>query len=99
MPAAAPSAVAGLGRSRNRGVLTRSRHEEDNMGLGDMVNKAKEAMGQHPDQVDKGMDKAGEFVDEKTGGKYSDQINQGKDKLRQQFGGGQQDQPQDQPPQ
>ncbi|MFE6507706.1 antitoxin [Nocardioides sp. NPDC057767] len=29
------------------------------------------------DKVSEGLDKAGEFADEKTGGKFSDQIDQG----------------------
>jgi hypothetical protein len=57
------------------------------MGLGDMANKAKDALKQHPDQADQGVDKAAEFADERTGGQHSDQINKGRDKLKQQFGG------------
>ncbi|HEX3791072.1 MAG TPA: antitoxin [Pseudonocardiaceae bacterium] len=64
------------------------------MGFGDKMDdlkdKAKEAMGQHGDQVNQGMDKAGQFVDDKTGGKHSDQIQKGVDEAKdraQQFGG------------
>ncbi|MEU6136042.1 antitoxin [Nocardioides sp. NPDC047086] len=46
------------------------------------LDKAKDLIGQGVDKVgaDKvgdGLDKAGEFADEKTGGKFSDQIDQG----------------------
>lgn len=57
------------------------------MNLDDLKNKAKEMAGQHPDQVDKGIDKAREFVDEKTGGQHSEQVQQGADKLRGALGG------------
>ncbi len=44
------------------------------MGLFD---KAKELAGQHADKVGDAIDKAAEVVDEKTGGKYADQIDKG----------------------
>lgn len=59
------------------------------MGFDDLKNKAQDALKQHPDQADQGVDKAREFADEKTGGKYSDKLQQGADKVKQQFGGGQ----------
>jgi hypothetical protein len=59
------------------------------MGLDDLKNKAKDIIGQHPDQANQGIDKAREFADEKTGGKHSDQIQQGADKLKQAVGGNQ----------
>src|SRR5262249_5076176 len=42
--------------------------------FGEFVNKAKDMAGEHPDQVAKGIDKLEEFVDNKTGGQYSGQI-------------------------
>ncbi len=66
------------------------------MNLDDLKNKAKDLAGQHPDQVDQGIDKAREFADEKTGGQHSEQIQQGADKLKERFGGEQQDQQQNQ---
>ncbi|MEO7130160.1 MAG: antitoxin [Dermatophilaceae bacterium] len=48
------------------------------MGLLDNIkDKASELVDQHGDQVGGGVDKAGDFVDEKTGGKFSDQIDGG----------------------
>ena len=44
------------------------------MGLFD---KAKELAGQHADKVGGAIDKAADMVDEKTGGKYADQIDKG----------------------
>lgn len=43
-----------------------------------MFDKAKQLAEQHGDKLKGGLDKAGEFVNEKTGGKYADQIEQGK---------------------
>ena len=37
------------------------------------------------DKVGEGLDKAGEFADEKTGGKYGDKIDQGTDMARDQL--------------
>ncbi|HEY3708922.1 MAG TPA: antitoxin [Amycolatopsis sp.] len=57
-----------------------------------MFDKAKEKIqefaGHNPDKVEQGVDKAAQFADEKTGGKHSDQINQGADKLKERFNGG-----------
>lgn len=47
-----------------------------------IFDKAKEALGDHPDQVGAGIDKAGDFVDDKTGGKYADRVDQGQDLAR-----------------
>ncbi len=59
------------------------------MDFDDLKNKAKDMISQHPDQADQGIDKAREFIDQKTGGKHSDQLQQGADKLEQSFGGNQ----------
>lgn len=57
------------------------------MNFDDLKNKAKDMAGQHSDQVEQGIDKAGEFADQKTGGQHSEQIQQGADKLKQTLGG------------
>lgn len=44
-----------------------------NMGI---LDKAKDLLAQHADKVETAIDKAGEFVDEKTKGKYTDTIHQ-----------------------
>ena len=38
------------------------------------LDKAKDLLSQNADKVETAIDKAGEFVDEKTQGKYSDTI-------------------------
>lgn len=40
------------------------------------LDKAKDLLSQNADKVEMAIDKAGEFVDDKTQGKYSDTINQ-----------------------
>ena len=53
-----------------------------------LLDKAKELAGQHPSQADQGIEKAGEFADQKTGGRYSDQIQQGEQRSRDYLGTG-----------
>jgi hypothetical protein len=47
-----------------------------------MKDKASDLVDDHGDKVGEGLDKAGDFADEKTGGKYSDQIDQGVDQAK-----------------
>ncbi|MEN8113776.1 MAG: antitoxin [Actinomycetota bacterium] len=49
------------------------------MGLGDFVNKAKGMVAGNKDKAKEGIDKAADVADEKTGGKYSGQVDQGAD--------------------
>ena len=42
-----------------------------------IFDKAKDALGEHGAQVDAGIDRAGDFVDEKTGGKHAEHVDQG----------------------
>jgi hypothetical protein len=50
-----------------------------------IFDRAKEALSGHNEQVEAAIDKAGDFIDEKTEGKYAEQVDQGqqmaKDKL------------------
>lgn len=56
------------------------------MGFGDKLDKLKEMAGEHADQLKQGLDKAGEFVDEKTGHQHTDQINKARDTVEQKLG-------------
>lgn len=47
------------------------------MGIGDFADKAKDLASEHEDKVKEGIDKAADVADEKTEGKYSEQIDQG----------------------
>ena len=44
------------------------------MGL---MDKVKGLLGQHDSKVDQGIDKAGDMVDDKTGGKYAEHVDKG----------------------
>ncbi len=58
------------------------------MGIGDFVEKAKDLAGQHPDQVDQGIDKAGDAVDQRTGGQHAAQVDKAQDAVRDRLAGG-----------
>ncbi|MFI0239286.1 antitoxin [Streptomyces sp. NPDC016845] len=51
-----------------------------------VMDKLKQMLKGHEDKAGQGVDKAGDFVDDKTQGKYSKQVDTGQDKLRDQFG-------------
>ena len=59
--------------------------------LDDAADKARKFAQDNPDQVDQVIDRVGQEVDERTGGRFSDQINQAEDAVRDQLGGTQQD--------
>ncbi len=59
------------------------------------LDKLKQMLKGHEDQASKGVDKAGDYADEKTQGKYSGQVDTAQDKIKEQFGEGQ---GQEQPP-
>ena len=42
-----------------------------------IFDRAKEALSGHGEQVEAVIDKAGDFIDEKTEGKYAEQVDQG----------------------
>ncbi len=52
------------------------------------MDKAENMADQHDEQVDQGLDKAGDFADQKTGGKFDDQIDKGVDAAQQRTGDG-----------
>jgi hypothetical protein len=54
--------------------------KEDVMsGIGDWANKAKDLAGDHPDQVEKGIEQAGDFADDRTDDKYTEQVDRGQE--------------------
>ncbi|UIJ33392.1 antitoxin [Allobranchiibius sp. GilTou73] len=60
------------------------------MGLFDSAkDKASDFANDNPDKLKEGVEKGGDFVDDKTGGKYSDQVDKGQDAVSERFGGGQ----------
>ncbi|HEX4831015.1 MAG TPA: antitoxin [Trebonia sp.] len=46
------------------------------MDFGELVDKAKQVAGEHPDQVHEGVEKAEDFVEQKSGGQFGDRIEQ-----------------------
>lgn len=46
-------------------------------GLGD---KARDLADQHPDKVQQGIDRGGDAVDQRTGNKYENQVDQAQEK-------------------
>jgi hypothetical protein len=51
-----------------------------------IVDKMKDFLGKHGDQVDKVIEKAGDMADEKTGGKYADKIDMAQEQARRAAG-------------
>ncbi|WP_328382031.1 antitoxin [Streptomyces sp. NBC_00400] len=58
-----------------------------------MMDKIKSMLKGHESQTDKGVDKAGDMVDDKTQGKYKGQVDTAQEKMRDQFGGEGRDRP------
>ena len=52
------------------------------------MGKAKEFADQHDEQVDKGLEKAGDQIDDRSGGKYSEHVDRGVDEAQKRTGGG-----------
>ncbi|MFI1522725.1 antitoxin [Kitasatospora cineracea] len=51
-----------------------------------VMDKLKQMLKGHEDQSSRGIDKAGDFADEKTQGKYSGQVDTAQDKLKEHLG-------------
>lgn len=54
------------------------------------MDRAKDFADKHDKQVDQGLDKAGDMVDKRTGGKYDEQIDKGVDTAQARTGQGDQ---------
>ncbi|MGW0993342.1 antitoxin [Streptomyces sp. NPDC002523] len=50
-----------------------------------VMDKLKQMLKGHEDQADKGIDKAGDMVDEKAQGRYSGQVDAAQDQLKRQL--------------
>ncbi|MEW2632435.1 antitoxin [Streptomyces sp. NPDC048389] len=53
-----------------------------------MMDKLKNMLKGHPEQTNQGSEKGGDYVDDKTQGKYSRHVDTGQEKMRGQSGGG-----------
>ncbi len=58
--------------------------------MNDFLNRAKDFADQHDEQVDKGLERAGDEVDERTGDKYGEKIDKGVDEAQERTGQGDQ---------
>ena len=57
------------------------------MGIFDSAkDKASEFAQDNPDKLDQGVEKAGDFADDKPGGQHADQIDKGQDALKDKLG-------------
>ena len=54
--------------------------------LGDLARKAQELARDHPEQTEQALDKAEHIVDQKTGGKYSEQLDKVAEQLKERLG-------------
>ncbi|GAA0802715.1 antitoxin [Spirilliplanes yamanashiensis] len=52
------------------------------------LDKAKDMAEKHDDKVDQGIEKAGDQIDQRTGGKYADKVDQGQNQAQQRTGQG-----------
>ena len=57
------------------------------------LDKAKDFLDKHDEQVDQALEKAGDEVDKRTGHKYSSQIDKGVDEAQKRTGAGDTTQP------
>ena len=63
------------------------------MSIGGFADKAKDLAAEHPEQVDQGIEKAGDAVDERTGGQHAEQVDKAQDAVQDRLGGGDQQPP------
>jgi hypothetical protein len=48
-----------------------------------LMDKVRGMLGQHGDKVEQGIDKVGDVVDDKTGGKYAGQVDKAQDAAKE----------------
>ncbi|GGW31168.1 antitoxin [Streptomyces xantholiticus] len=53
-----------------------------------MMDKLKNMLKGHPERTDQGIEKAGDYVDDKTQGKHRRHVDTAQDRMRDQYGGG-----------
>ena len=58
--------------------------------MGNFMNKAKEFVDRHDKQVDQALEKLGDQVDRRTGGRYGEQVDKGIDEAQRRTGQGDQ---------
>lgn len=58
-----------------------------------VMDKLKQMLKGHEDKAGQGVDKAGDYVDDKTQGKYQSQVDTTQEKINQQLGGNRDQEP------
>ena len=53
-----------------------------------LIDKAKDFIDKNPDKVRQGIEKAGDVIDARTGGKYADKIDRVQEEAAKRLGGG-----------
>ncbi|MEU9862734.1 antitoxin [Streptomyces sp. NPDC047971] len=48
-----------------------------------IMDKLKGMMGQHPDKADQAVERGGDMIDQKTGGKHAAKVDQGQQKAQE----------------
>jgi hypothetical protein len=62
--------------------------DDQEADMGGFMDKAKDFADQHDEQVDQGLEKAGDMADQKTGGGHAEQIDRGVDMAQERTGEG-----------
>lgn len=52
-----------------------------------ILDKAKQFADDNPDKVNEGIEKVGDAIDDKTGGKHADKVDKAQDAAREHLGG------------
>ena len=56
--------------------------------MANIFDRAKKLIDENDEKIDSAVEKAGDFIDDKTKGKYSDKIDTAVDKIQQKTGDG-----------
>ncbi len=55
--------------------------------MSEFMDKAKQFAAEHDEQVDQGVEKAGDMVDERTEGKYADKVDMAQERAKDSLDG------------
>ncbi|MER5183534.1 antitoxin [Streptomyces sp. NPDC002896] len=58
-----------------------------------MMDKIKQLLKGHESQTDRAIDKSGDYIDDKTQGRYRGQVDTAQDRLKDEFGRGREQEP------
>ncbi|MFO7299334.1 MAG: antitoxin [Actinomycetes bacterium] len=49
------------------------------MGIGDLFKKARKAAADNKEALEQGVEKVGDFIDDKTGGRFAEHVDKGEE--------------------